>query len=203
VIATARALCSLYAVDLSRDELAAFALAVEREDLKIAGGCQDHVAEAYGGLTLMDFSGGAHLELDRALLPPLVVAWRADCGEHSGLVHGKLRARHAAGDQAVLDSIAELSELAHAAGDALTGDDREQFARCIDRSFDLRAGMLALDPRHVALVERARSCGASANYSGSGGAIVAVCDDEPHRGLVIDELRGAGCGVLAPTFAGA
>jgi glucuronokinase len=200
VIATARSLCSLHDVDVDPDRLAAFALAVEREDLGIAGGRQDQIAECYGGLTLMDFASDTHRRLDPSLLPPLVVAWRGDCGEHSGIVHGDLRSRWASGDRLVRDSIAELTVLAHDAGRALADGARGEFGRCVDRSFDLRAQILALDPRHVVMIERARAAGASANYSGSGGAIVAVCEDEAHRDAVIAALSAAGCGVLAPAF---
>jgi glucuronokinase len=200
VIAVARALCGLSGVALDHDELAAFALSVEREDLGIPGGRQDQTAECYGGLTLMDFSSETHQRLDPSLLPPLVVAWRGDCGEHSGIVHGDLRSRWAGGDRLVRDSIAELAVLAHDAGRALADGARDEFGRCLDRSFDLRAQILALDPRHVAMIERARAAGARANYSGSGGAIVAVCEDEAHREAVVGALSAAGCGVLAPAF---
>jgi glucuronokinase len=200
VIACTRALCELYDVSLDRDELAAFALAVEREDLAIAGGRQDQFAEAYGGLTSMDFATGVHQPLDPALLPPLVVAWREDCSEHSGVVHGDLRERWAAGDREVSDSMSELAELARDAARALSAGDAGAFAHCVDRSFDLRERILSLDPRHVAMISAARAVGASANYSGSGGAIVAVCGSEAHREQVLDALRAAGCGVLAPAL---
>ncbi len=201
VIAVARALCGLCGVAVGHDELAAFALSVEREDLGIPGGRQDQTAECYGGLTLMDFASDTHQRIDPSLLPPLVVAWREDCSEHSGIVHGDLRARWARGDRLVRDAIAELAVLAHDAGRALADGARGEFRRCVDRSFDLRAQILALDSRHVAMIERARAAGASANYSGSGGAIVAACDDDAHREAVVAALSAADCEVLAPAFA--
>jgi glucuronokinase len=201
VIACVRALCALQGVSLDRDELAAFALAVEREDLGIAGGNQDQTAEVYGGLTLMDFApGGLHVALDPGLLPPLVVAWRTDAAESSGIVHKDLRARWAAGEASLRDAVVQLTALARDAARALRSGAFDRFAECVDRSFDLRRQMLALDPRHVAMVTAARAAGASANYSGSGGAIVAVCESEPHRERVLEALRDAGCSVLAPAF---
>ena len=73
VIATVRALCELHGLRLHPDELASFALAVETEDLGIAAGLQDRVAQAYEGLTFMDFRapGGVYEPLDPAMLPPL------------------------------------------------------------------------------------------------------------------------------------
>ena len=55
--------------------------------------------------------------------------------------------------------------------------------------------MMSLDPRHVEMVSVARAAGAAANYTGSGGAIVAVCRDA-HREAVARQLRSAGCGVV-------
>ena len=55
---------------------------------------------------------------------------------------------------------------ARAARDALLSGDRAAFAEAVDASFDERAALLDLDPRHVAMVRAARATGASANYAG-------------------------------------
>jgi glucuronokinase len=218
VIATLRTLCEIYRVSFEPAELAAFALAVEVEDLGIAGGLQDRVAQAYGGLTFMDFGspGGGplgigerlgfasdrgHYEpLDPSLIPPLVIAWRADTAEESGPVHGSLRERFERDEPGVRSAMSELAELARTARTALIAGDRVQFARCLDGSFDARTRMMTLDPRHVSMIERARACGASANYTGSGGAIVAVCRDESHQDEVARSLGAAGCGTVSPSL---
>ncbi len=201
VIATLRALAGLYAVSLVDAELAELALAVEVEELGIAAGLQDRVAQAYEGLTFMDFApsagGPAHENryerLDPALLPPVVVAWRTDAGSESGAVHAPLKARHAQGEPVVLESLAELGELAHRARAALLAGDQPELARCVDQSFDARRRMLALDPRHLEMIECARAHGAAANYAGSGGAIVAVCADSDQHTRVSRALRGLRC----------
>jgi len=170
------------------------ALAVEREDLGIAGGRQDQLAQAHGGLTLMDFSSDpdGHVErLDPSLLPPLVVAWRSQVAEHSGVPHAELRSRYGVGD------MAELAALAHAAAAALQDGDHAAFGHAVDESFEHRARMVSLHPGHVEMIHAARAAGAAANYSGSGGAIVAVCTDAEHREQVTGELRRLGCGVLS------
>jgi hypothetical protein len=51
-------------------------------------------------------------------------------------------------------------------------------------------------PRHVELVELARDAGASANYAGSGGAVVCVCRDADVQADARTALVGAGCDVL-------
>jgi glucuronokinase len=193
-IATLRALHALGGSEPPARELALTALAVEREDLGIAGGRQDQLAQAHGGLTLMDFSSDpdGHVErLDPSLLPPLVVAWRSQVAEHSGVPHAELRSRYGVGD------MAELAALAHAAAAALQDGDHAAFGHAVDESFEHRARMVSLHPGHVEMIHAARAAGAAANYSGSGGAIVAVCTDAEHREQVTGELRRLGCGVLS------
>jgi glucuronokinase len=132
-------------------------------------------------------------------MPPLVIAWRADAAEESGSVHASLRERFERDDPGVRSAMSDLAGLARRARDALIAGDPVQFARCVDGSFDARAQMMTLDPRHVSMIERARDCGASANYAGSGGAIVAVCRDESHQHDVAQYLRAAGCGTVSPS----
>jgi glucuronokinase len=196
VLATLRALCDLQEVVVPAAELADIALAVETEELGIAAGLQDRVAQAYGGLTFMDFAGGGrrYERVDPALLPPLIVAWRSDAAEDSGAVHGDLRARFRRGEPSVRRAIAWLARCAREARAALRAHDLAGFARCVDATFDARRHMLPLAPSHVEMVEVARGCGASANYTGSGGAIVAVCNDERHREAVALALAQVGCG---------
>lgn len=194
VIAVTRALCALYGHELAPGELAAFALAVETEDLGVVAGLQDRVAQAHEGLTFMDFGAGNRYErLDPGLLPPLLIAWRPDAGGHSGEIHASLRQRHRNGEPALHETMGLLADAARDARTALVDRDLGRFAGCLDRTFELRARIVDLDPRCVEMVELARRHGASANYTGSGGAVVAVSD----RGLEAVEhaLAEAGCGV--------
>lgn len=198
VIAVLRALCALHGIALDPARMAELALAIEREDLGIAAGLQDRVAQAYGGLVFMEFGdGGAYEQLAPELLPPLVVAWSADAAQHSGDVHAALRTRLEAGDATAVAGMQELAEIARAARAALIAGDHGRVARAADESFDVRRRLLALDPRHVKLVERARALGAGANYTGSGGAVVAVCRDQAHSAAVARALAAVGCGTLA------
>jgi glucuronokinase len=191
-IAVLRALTALHGA-LAPRELALMAHAVEREDLGIPGGRQDQLVQAHGGLTLMDWGEDpdGHVErLDAALLPPLVVAWRHDASEPSGVAHADLRSRYRIGD------MPELAQLARDGANALRIGDHAGFAGAVDHSYEHRAAMMALDPRHVEMIEVARAAGASANYSGSGGAIVAVCHQDAPPARVAAELAALGCETL-------
>ena len=202
VIAVLRALCELHRVDLPPNDLAELALAVETEDMGIVAGLQDRVAQAYEGLTFMEFgaarngSGEPYEPLDPRLLPPLAIAWRAEAACHSGDAHADLRTRHERGEPAVRKAMAALAEAAREARDALLGGELDRFGGCVDRTFDLRHELMPLDPLCVEMIRIARESGASANYTGSGGAIVATCSDHEHADEVAQALARTGCGVV-------
>ncbi len=197
VIATLRALCQLHEIRLAPAPLAELALAVEREDLGIAAGPQDRVAQAYGGVTYMDFAGTPRYESLSGWLPPLLIGWRAGAAEPSGQVHDELGARFARGEPVVRRGMRELARAARAARDALLAEDVAGLCRSVEASFEARRAMLVLDPRHVEMIELARGTGASANYTGSGGAIVCVCHHEDQRLAAGEALVGGGCDVVA------
>ena len=198
VTAALRALLTLAGTALEPDDLARVALEAETHELGIAAGPQDRVVQAHETLVAMDFAGPAPRteRLDRALLPPLYLAWRPDAGAHSGAVHSDLRARWEAGDEGVRGCVARLADLARGARTALLAGDRDAFGAAVDGSFDIRRELIAdLDPRHVAMVDAARGAGASANYAGSGGAIVGTA---PDLDAACAALREEGCAVLVP-----
>ncbi len=126
-------------VRIEPDQLAGFALAVETEELGIAADLQDRIAQSYGGLTFMEFSEPAGCEqLDTALLPPALVAWRAEASGASGAVHTDLRARFHCGEPGVREAMAALGGAAREARAALNAGDHGALARSVDASFDAR-----------------------------------------------------------------
>jgi glucuronokinase len=197
VIATARALSSLHEVALGPVALARFALAVETEDLGIAAGPQDRLAQAHGGLTFMDFAGGddlGHCEaMDLSLLPDLLIAWLPDAARQSGEVHDALSRRHRGREPAVVEAMAEAGEAARRARASLLAGDVEGFCESMDRTFDLRRQVIRLDRRCVGMIERARAAGAAANYTGSGGAIVAAALAPARLASAHAALAAIGC----------
>jgi glucuronokinase len=199
VIAVLRALCQLCQLPLGPERLASLALRIETDELGLTAGPQDRVAQAYEGLRFMDFSVptshglGRSQPLDPELLPPLLIAWRTETGAPSGDVHRALRERHRTGDAHVRRTMTALGLAAHRARAALVERDLAAFGRFMDETFDLRRAMLDLDPRSVEMIEVARHHGASANYAGSGGAIVAASPRLEILEEVEQALRGMGC----------
>jgi glucuronokinase len=200
VIATLRALGRLYGCELAPEALARLALEVETEELGIAAGPQDRVVQAYEGLVYMDFGDDApaapYEMLDPALLPPLFIAYAASASQSSAGVHADLRRRFARGERVVVEAIREIAELAAAGRRCLLDGDHERLGELMCANVAARARMLELDPRHLRLIEIARSLAAPANYAGSGGAIVGLVP----VGRGAEDLREAftaeGCALL-------
>ncbi len=191
VIATTRALLAHCGRSLTPNQLAEFALKVETEELGIVAGLQDRLAQAFEGLTYMDFSKPSPRceSLDPALLPPLLIAWRQEAGVCSSQVHSS------ACRSADRDVVAGLAEAARQARDALRSGDRASFAASLDRTLDLRARLMELDAPTLEMARAGRSCQAAVNYTGSGGAIVAAAPGDRLQAAAT-QLQELGCGVL-------
>jgi glucuronokinase len=188
VIAAIRASCALEDRRLDPDEVAALALAAEREDLGIDAGPQDRLIQAYETLLYMDFSeseAGRCERLDPGILPPLFVAWRRDARQSSGGVHADLRRRYRTGDREARAVLAEIADLAAEGRRRLLEGGGRDLGELMTENVRLRGRIIDLDPRHLRLVEIAGALGAAANYAGSGGAIVGIVP----AGATTDDLR--------------
>ncbi len=211
ITATFRALMEFFEIDITPGILANWVLATEREELKIEGGLQDRVAQAYEGLVFMDFERehlqthkiGRYERLEVSELPPIYLAYRIEWAETSDIVHNDLRARWERGDEQVLATMEELGKVAENARAALLKHDVEEFSRLIDFNFELRRRIMPIQKAHAQMIETARSCGASAHFTGSGGAITGVCADDAIYARLREKLGALGCQVLRPNIGGA
>ena len=201
VIAVLRVLSTFYAISLAPETLAALALEAETEELGIAAGPQDRVVQANGGLLDMDFARGTVDRLDSELLPPLYLAYHPGAAQPSGAVHGDLRARFERGERAVVDAMATLAGTAAEGREALERHDHARLAALMDRNFDVRRSILELDPRHVRMVDLARSIGASAHFPGSGGAVLGIHQGEEQLSSLREAFTAEGCVLVEPSVA--
>ncbi|CAO2199785.1 unnamed protein product [Urochloa humidicola] len=157
------------------------------KELGIVAGLQDRVAQVYGGLVYMDFNKehmdklghGLYRPLDVNLLPPLYLIY-AENPSDSGKVHSTVRQRWLDGDEFIKSRMKEVAQLALDGHRALLQKDYTELARLMNRNFDLRREMFGddvLGSVNIKMVEVARSVGASSKFTGSGGAVVALCPD--------------------------
>jgi glucuronokinase len=208
ITATLRALMAFYDVDMPLPIQPTFVLSVEGE-LGIAGGLQDRVIQCYEGMVYMDFApekektvaGLSHYDyesMDPALLPPLYVAYHAALSEPTEIFHNDIRGRYNRGDPHVVEAMERFAQLAQDGRQAILERDTAWLNRLIDENFDLRNSISTLAPWQIQMVEVARSCGASAKFAGSGGAIVGVYQDEAMFQALTDRLTAIGLRVIKP-----
>ena len=210
IVATFRALMRFYGVEIPQPILPDWILSVEKAELGIEGGLQDRVAQVYGGLTYMNFDAeltarqghGEYQSLNPRKLPPLYLAFQTDLAEPSDVVHNDLRARYNAGDKEVHAAMDELAGITEAARAAIESGDAAALARQIDANFDVRDRIMKVVSGHKAMIVAARSVGASANFAGSGGAILGTYSGERADFERLKEALGAlGCKVIVPRVA--
>lgn len=188
ITAAMRAIFKFYGIAIAPDRLANLVLATEREELSIPAGLQDRVAQAYNTPVFMDFDKdhmdacgvGRYTPIN---IPPelkLYVAYRTDLAEGSEIMHSRLRDDYNSGVPEVIAAMKEWAELTEKLKDALEQGDLAAVPAILNRNFDLRDEVCsgAVSPMNRKMVQLARSTGASAKFTGSGGAIIGTYEDE-------------------------
>lgn len=205
VTATMRALMQFYQVSIDKPLLPSVILSAENDELGIAAGLQDRVIQVYEGLTYMDFDKnlidsrgyGQYEEIRPPSTPPLYVAFDPDRAKVSGVPHSTLRKRWENGDTVVHQTMRDFRGLVDRAKSALVAGDWSTLSLTIDENFELRRRIMALSSEYTRMVDVARAAGASAHFSGSGGAIAGLCEESAYPKLCAD-LSAIGCTVFRP-----
>ena len=186
ITACMKALMSFYNVAIPKPVMANLVLSVETEELGIAAGLQDRVAQAYEQPVYMDFEKstmqkqgyGNYEELEADNFKNMYIAFRKNLSEGTEVVHNNLRARYNIGEKVVLDAMEKWIGLTDAYRTALKQNDQLAIHDLINENFDLRKSLIPISQGNVEMVETARSVGASAKFTGSGGAIIGTYRDE-------------------------
>jgi glucuronokinase len=206
VTAMFRALMRFYNVDVPKHLLPTLLLATEREELGISCGLQDRVIQTYEGIVYMDFDRsylekhgyGIYEPLDPPRLPPLYVAYDPERAEVSDVPHRNLRELFNRGDPTVVAAMQQYRELTDRGRAALMGGDLETLGRVMNENFDLRRTIMPIAPENLRMVEVARATGASAKFTGSGGAICGLYRDGEQYQDLVDALAALRCNVVRP-----
>jgi glucuronokinase len=209
ITACMRGLMAFYHVAISRHSLANLVLSVENNELGIPAGLQDRVAQAYQGLLYMDFDRalmqsrgyGGYEPLDFSRLPPVYIAFRSDLSEGTEIYHSDLRARWNRGDPDVIDAMKYWAGLTSEFRGALLQGEHAKLHQLINANFDKRANLYDVGEGNRDMIATARRVGASANFAGSGGAIVGLYDDESVFQHLQSAFSAKGIRVIKPDFA--
>ena len=213
ITATLRCLLEFYGIEMPLQAQPTFILKVEQDELGITAGLQDRVIQAYEGLVYMDFDRSReemiaglpcyHYEpLAPSLLPPLYLAYHVSLGEPTEVFHNNIRERYNRGETLVVDAMAYAADLAEQAREALVAGDTARLSRLIDENFETRRRIYQLPAWQIDQIETARACGASAQFAGSGGAIIGVYRDEAQFEAVSRALAAIGSKTVRPLAAG-
>jgi glucuronokinase len=206
ITACLRALLAFYGVNIARHVQPSVILSVETKELGIPAGLQDRVIQVYEGLVYMDFNQdlmkrqghGHYEELDPRLLPPLYIAYRTDLAEGTEVFHNDIRGRFDRGEPEVLEAMKFWAQLTEQVKECLLKRDWDRIGPLLNQNFDRRRQIYRISEGNIRMVEAARAAGASAKFTGSGGAIVGTYPDEDAFVRLENALGNIGVKVIKP-----
>ena len=207
ITACIRALKRFYDIRIPKPLLANLILAVEKEELGIDAGLQDRVAQSYNTPVFMDFDkkfmaehgyGNYHpIEIPPEL--KIYIAFRTDLAEGSEILHSRLREDYESGNPKVLAAMQEWADLTVKVKEAMEKRDFVRLPALLNRNFDLRCEVCSsVSKKNKQMVELARSVGASAKFTGSGGAIIGTYEDEAMYSKLREKLKEFDIEVIKP-----
>ena len=208
-----KALERFYGVSVPEEEAPTLVMEAERDELGIACGLQDRVAQMYNGVVYMDFDRAlveatGHGRYERlwpqgpaGRLPNLYVAFDPNRAEESGKAHKTVRKLFQENNADVLAAMSEFADIARRGRDALVSGDLAALPALVNANFDLRDRIFNVAEENRRMVQVARQSGASAKFAGSGGAIVGTYEDESQYARLVRDLAAIGCTALKPTVA--
>ena len=206
ITATIKALMQFYRVSIPQPLLPTLILEVEKEELGINAGLQDRVIQVYEGCVYMDFDKeymakhhhGIYVPLDPNKLPRFYIAYKTQLGKESGKLFNDIRQRYDQGDEQVHSVLRELAGLAEKGKEAIEAGNTEILPELINRNFDLRCRIMNISESNREMVRVARECGASAKFSGSGGAIIGTYGSDAVLRKLINRLKEIDARVIKP-----
>jgi glucuronokinase len=209
ITATLRCLMDFYHVDIPLAAQPSLVLSVETEELGISAGLQDRVVQCYEGLIYMDFDQSQAKEVEGVTayhyeplstewIPPFYVAYHTQLGEPTELFHNDIRGRYNRREPQVVEAMQRFADLAAQGREALINRDAACLDTLINRNFELRRSLYRLPDWQIRMIDVARSCGASAKFAGSGGAVVGLVPDEDMLALLRQRMKEIGCSVVLP-----
>jgi glucuronokinase len=88
--------------------------------------------------------------------------------------------------------------LAEQVKDSLLKGDQASIGPLLNANFDLRRKLCRIHPDNIEMVETARAAGASAKFTGSGGAIVGTVADDAMFESLVEKLSPLNVHVFKP-----
>jgi D-glycero-alpha-D-manno-heptose-7-phosphate kinase len=202
VTACVGALAALAELPLSTFEVARLAYAIERDDLKIAGGWQDQYAAAFGGFNLLEFTPDGvtvtPVVLDEsALRSHLLLCYTGRVRTDLGLIDTQIR-MYREGREETIVGMKQLHEMAYEMRDVLEAGDLASLGGLLRQAYESKKRMnphiaegtpieRLMDAAHEAGAAGGKICGA-----GGGGYLLLACrpDRQPAVRAALEALGG-------------
>lgn len=208
ITACMKALKEFYQVQIPQPVFANLVLSVETEELGISAGLQDRVAQAYESPIFMDFDRetmekqgyGNYQQLNTDNFPPFYIAFRKNLSEGTEVVHNNLKARFEIGDPKVLQAMLRWGQITVEFKEALETKNHTLMHELINENFDLRRKTIRISDGNIEMVELARSVGASAKFTGSGGAIIGTYKNESMYDMLKETMSEKEIEVIKPNI---
>ena len=211
VVAVLAALREWLRLPLTEYELAEAAYAVERCDVGIPGGRQDHYSAAFGGFNFIEFVAAGTVvaplrirwNVASELEERLVLVYTGGSRPSGGIIADQVR-RYRAGDVDAVTAMDEQKALANEARRALLAGDLDRFGDVTHRAWQSKKRMSdrISTPSIESLYAHARAAGAiggKVSGAGGGGYMVFVTRHDGRKD-VVEALRGDGCQVVDFSF---
>jgi glucuronokinase len=206
IIATLKALMQFYEVAIPLHLLPNVALEAETKEMGINAGLQDRVIQCYEGCVHMDFNKaqmeqhgyGVYTRVNPANLPQLYMAYKTNLGKVSGTVLNEIRSKYDKGDEHTISTLKTIANLADEGVKAIEARDYKLLGKLINANFDNRAKIMTINPSNMEMINTARNCGASASFTGSGGAIIGIYEDDEMLKRLVYNLKKINARVIKP-----
>lgn len=203
-----KALCLFYEVYIEPAIFANLVLSVETRELGISAGLQDRVAQAFEIPVFMNFEKkimdkqgyGEYQVLQNVHFPNFYIAFRKNLSEGTETVHNNLRARYEIKEAKVLQAMKRWAQITVEFKEAMEKGDNPKMHDLINENFDLRRKLVPISSGNIEMVELARSTGASAKFTGSGGAIIGTYTDEIMYSKLHDLMSSYEIEVIKPNI---
>ena len=208
ITACLKALTLYYNVKIPEPIFANLVLSVEKDELGIAAGLQDRVAQAFETPVFMNFDReimktqgyGIYERINTESFPMFYIAYRRNLSEGTEVVHNNLKARFEIGDPEVLLAMQRWAEITEEFKIALNEGNFKKMNELMNENFDLRRKTVLISKGNIEMVELARSVGASSKFTGSGGAIIGICEDDLMFNKLKNKLNSNGIEVIKPNI---
>jgi len=203
-----KAICLFYEVYIAPAVFANLVLSVENNELGISAGLQDRVAQAFEKPVFMNFDKkimekqgyGDYSILNIEHFPALYIAFRKNLSEGTEVLHNNLKARFEIGEKKVLQAMKRWGQITEEFKEALLHNDKKAMHELINENFDLRKELVPISSGNIEMVDLARSAGASAKFTGSGGAIIGTYENEQMYSKLKDLMSNHDIEVIKPNI---